>query len=127
MPLLQDSRSFDCGGCPASAGKPVYTNTGTWQQRGGYNGDRIPDDRCRGYYGQDHAFRIYSLPVMFVGGQQHFQFGGYWFGLVDPWPEYWSSNWYNNDDVWVDYYDGGYYLCNRRYPSDRTAITFYAG
>jgi hypothetical protein len=97
----------------------------TWQQRGGYNGYRIPDDRFRGSYGQDHGFRIYSLPVMYVGAQRRFQYGGYWFALVDPWPEYWSSNWYDSDDVYLDYYGDGYYLYNRRYPGDRIAISFY--
>src|SRR5260370_227998 len=97
----------------------------TWQQRGGYNGYRVPDDRFRGYYGREHGFRIYSLPVMYVGGHRRFQYGGYWFGLVDPWPEYWSSDWYDSDDVYVDYYGDGYYLYNRRYPGDRIAISFY--
>lgn len=96
-----------------------------WQQRGGYHGYRVPDDRFRSYYGQDHGFRIYSLPVMYVGGHRRFHYGGYWFGLVDPWPEYWSNDWYDSDDVYVDYYDGGYYLYNRSYPSDRIAISFY--
>src|SRR5208283_960900 len=98
----------------------------TWQQRGGYNGYRVPDDRFGTYYGQNHMFVIGNLPVMFVGGQQRFQYGGYWFGLMDPWPEYWSADWYDSDDVYVVYYDGGYYLCNRRYPNDRVAIVFYA-
>src|SRR6266403_336516 len=97
----------------------------TWQQRGGYNGYRIPDDRFRGYYGQDHGFRIYNLPVRYVGGHRRFHYGAYWFGLVDPWPEYWSNDWYDSDDVYVDYYGDGYYLYNRRYPSDRIAISFY--
>jgi hypothetical protein len=97
----------------------------TWQQRGGYNGYRIPDDRFRSYYGQDHGFRFYSLPVMYVGGHRRFQYGGFWFGLVDPWPEYWSASWYDDDDVYVDYYGDGYYLFNRRYPNDRIAISFY--
>ena len=97
----------------------------TWQQRGGYSGYRVPDDRFREYYGQNHAFRIYNLPVAFVGGGQRFQYGGYWFGLIDPWPEYWSSDWYDSDDVYVNYDGDGYYLYNRRYPSDRVAISFY--
>jgi hypothetical protein len=97
----------------------------TWQQRGGYDGYRIPDDRFRSYYGQDHGFRIDVLPVLYVGGQRRFQYGGYWFGLLDPWPEYWSNDWYDSDDVYVDYYDDGYYLYNRRYPGDRIAISFY--
>jgi len=97
----------------------------TWQQRGGYNGYRVPDDRFRVSYGQDHGFRIYSLPVIYVGGHRRFQYGGYWFGLIDPWPEYWSNDWYDRDDVYVDYYGDGYYLYNRRYPGDRIAISFY--
>jgi hypothetical protein len=97
----------------------------TWQQRGGYSGYRVPDASFRADYGASHGFRIYNLPVMFVGGQQRFQYGGFWFGLVDPWPEYWSSSWYDDDDVYVDYYGDGYYLYNRRYPGDRIAISFY--
>jgi hypothetical protein len=97
----------------------------SWQQRGGYEGYRVPDDRFRSYYGQNHGFRIYSLPVVYVGGHRHFQYGGYWFGLIDPWPEYWSNDWYDSDDVYVDYYGDGYYLFNRRYPGDRIAISFY--
>jgi len=97
----------------------------TWQQRGGYNGYRIPDNRFRSYYGRDHGFRIYTLPVRYVGGHRRFRYGGYWFGLVDPWPEYWSDDWYDNDDMYVDYNGDGYYLYNRRYPSDRISISFY--
>jgi hypothetical protein len=97
----------------------------SWQQRGGYHGYRIPNDRFRGYYGRDHGFRIYSLPVIVVGGHRRFQYGGYWFGLVDPWPEYWSNDWYDNDDMYVDFYGDGYYLYNRRHPGDRIAISFY--
>jgi hypothetical protein len=96
-----------------------------WQQRGGYNGYRVPEARFRGYYGQDHGFRIYSLPVRYVGGQRRFQHGGYWFGLVDPWPEYWSPDWYDSDDMYVDYSGDGYYLYNRSHPGDRIAISFY--
>lgn len=97
----------------------------TWRQRGGYVGYRVPDARFHERYGQDHAFIMYSLPVMVVGGDRRFQYGGYWFGLVDPWPEYWATDWYDSQDVYVDYYGDGYYLYNRRYPGDRIAIRFY--
>jgi hypothetical protein len=93
-----------------------------WQQRGGYNGYRIPDNRYRGYFGRDHGFRIYGLPFMVVGGYPRFQYEGYWISLVDPWPEYWGNNWYDNDDVYVTYADNGYYLYNRRYPNVGIAI-----
>ena len=53
---------------------------------------------------------------MFVDGYPRFQYQGYWFIFLDPYPEYWGNNWYETDDVYVDYYDGGYYLFNRRYP-----------
>jgi hypothetical protein len=93
-----------------------------WQQRGGY---RIPEDRYRSYFGPSHAFRIYRYPVVVVGGFPRFQYGGFSFSLVDPWPEYWSDDWYDNDDVYVDYTGDGYYLYNRRYPQDRIAIVVY--
>jgi hypothetical protein len=93
-----------------------------WQQRGGYHGYRIPDERFRGYFGSDHGFRIYGLPFLVVGGYPRFRYGGYWLSLVDPWPEYWGNDWYENDDVYVAY-DNGYYLFNRRYPGTGIAIS----
>ena len=87
-----------------------------WQQRGGYKGYRIPDTYFNSYYGQDHSFRVYSLPFRYVGGYPRFQYGGYWFSAVDPYPEYWGDDWYETDDVYVAYYDNGYYLYDRNYP-----------
>ena len=94
-----------------------------WQQRGGYNGYRIPDNRYRGYFGPNHGFRIYGLPFLVVGGYPRFQYQGYWFSAVDPWPEYWANDWYDTDDVYVTYVDNGYYLFNRRYPDVGIAIS----
>jgi hypothetical protein len=93
-----------------------------WQQRGSYNGYRIPEDRFRRYYGRDHWFRVYSLPFMVEGGYPRFRYGGYWASFVEPYPEYWGDNWYETDDVYVDYYNDGYYLYNRRYPG-RPGVT----
>jgi len=55
-------------------------------------------------------------------GYPRFEYSGFSFLLVDPWPEGWSENWYASDDVYIDY-DDGYYLCDRRYPEVRLAIT----
>ena len=93
-----------------------------WGQRGGYHGYRIPDDRFRGYFGSNHGFHIYGLPFLVVSGYPRFQYEGYWFSPVDPWPEYWGSNWYDNDEVYVVYADNGYYMYNRRYPTMGIAI-----
>ena len=94
-----------------------------WQQRGGYSGYHIPERHFRSHFGPEYLFRIDSYPVMLVGGRLHFQNGGFGFSVMDPWPEYWADNWYENDDVFVDYSEDGYYLYNRRYPEDRIAIT----
>ncbi len=94
----------------------------TWQQRGGYIGYRIPDDRFRVNFGPEHRFVIYRQPYMVVGGFPRFQYGGYWFNLVDPWPGAWARNWYETDDVYVAYENNGYYMYNRRYPTVGLAI-----
>jgi hypothetical protein len=78
---------------------------------------RIPDDRFHSNFGREHEFRI-GTPVM-VGGYSRFQYGGYWFGFVQPWP----VGWYYTDNVYVDYVDGGYYMYNPYYPGTRFAIS----
>ena len=78
---------------------------------------RIPDDRFRSNFGRGHEFRI-GTPRL-VGGYSRFQYGGFWFGFVDPWP----VGWYYTDDVYVDFIDGGYYLCNPSYPGAQIAIS----
>jgi hypothetical protein len=88
----------------------------TWEQRGGYHGYRIPDDSFRVNFGRDHWFRVYSLPFQYQSGDPRFQYGGYWFTMLDPFPEDWTGNWYQEDDLYVDYDRDGYYLYNRRYP-----------
>ena len=88
----------------------------SWQQRGGYDGYRIPQTRYNRYFGNRHGFRLSRRSMALVDGRPHFQYGGYWFGLMDPWPENWSANWYQNDDVYVEYSNDGYYLFNRRHP-----------
>lgn len=88
----------------------------TWKQRGGYNGYHIPDIYYRSHYGPGHWFRVYTLPFMIVTGIPRFQYGGYWFGLVDPFPEYWGPYWYQTDDCYIVWEPDGYYLFNRRYP-----------
>ncbi len=95
----------------------------TWSQRGGYNGYRVPQDRFNLYFGSNHYFRMYGLPLVFVGGYPRFQYDGYWVTFLDPWPEMWPDTWYETDDVYLDYTADGYYLYNRTRPGFGIAVT----
>ncbi len=94
----------------------------SWEQRGGYRGYRIPDDRYRTYFGDRHRFRIYGLPFEDAGGYPRFQYQGYWLQLLDPWPYNWASNWFDTDPVYITWMDGGYYLIDPRYPDYPLAV-----
>jgi hypothetical protein len=78
---------------------------------------RIPDDRFRSNFGEGHTFVI-NEPVM-VDGYSRFQYSGFWFGFVQPWPD----GWYYTDQVYVDYIDGEYFLINPYYPGARVGIS----
>jgi len=95
----------------------------TWQQRVGYNGYRVPEDRFRLYFGSRHFFRINALPMLFVGGYPRFQYDGYWVTFIDPWPETWPPNWYETDDIYIDYTGDGYYVYDRMHPGIGIAVT----
>jgi len=95
----------------------------TWQQRGGYNGYRVPDDRFSLYFGSGHFFEIGNLPLLFVGGYTRFQYDGYLVTLMDPWPENWPPLWYETDNVYVDWGGDGYYLYDTNYPGIGIAVT----
>jgi hypothetical protein len=94
----------------------------SWHERGGYHGYRIPEDRFRAHFGRGHWFRVHDVPVVVVEGSPRFQFGGFWFGVVDPCPETWSPVWYRTDDVYVDYVNDGYYMYNRQHPGIAIAV-----
>ena len=93
----------------------------TWAQRGGYGGYYIPQQTFGLYFGRQHFFRIRSRPTIYMGFPR-FEYGGFSFLMVDPWPEYWADTWYDTDDLYVDY-DDGYYLYNRAHPGVGLAIT----
>jgi hypothetical protein len=69
------------------------------------------------------VFRIYGLPFTVFNGYPRFQYDGYWITLLDPWPGYWSNDWYYTDDVYVVYENDGYYLYDDRYPGIGIAIS----
>jgi len=85
--------------------------------RPGGNGGRIPDDRFRAQFGREHHFAM-QRPVV-VSGRPQFQYGGYYFVLIDAWPPDWDYT----DDCYIDYVDGEYFLFNLRHPEMRLALT----
>jgi len=85
-------------------------------QRAGNNRvGRIPDDRYKANFGREHTFRVSEGDYR----NHRFQYGGYWFGFVDPWP----SNWLYTENLYVIEMNGAYYLCNPAYPGVNVAIS----
>jgi hypothetical protein len=93
----------------------------SWSDRGGYGGYFIPAPQFSLHFGPHRGFRLHSRPTIYHG-YPRFRHNGYWFMLVDPWPEFWSETWYRTDDVYIDYSDG-YYLHNRRHPGVALALS----
>ena len=77
-------------------------------------GGRIPEDRYKANFGQEHRFRVNQADY----ASRRFQYGGYWFGFVGVWP----SNWLYTQDVYVVDINGVYYLCNANYPGVNIAL-----
>lgn len=94
----------------------------TWRERGGYHGYRVPEERYQTYFGAPHLFRVYQYPVMFYEGYPRFQYGNYWVQVLDPWPDYWASDWFYTDPVYLEYLNDGYYLVNTRDPGVPLAV-----
>jgi hypothetical protein len=86
------------------------------QQRASNGHSRIPDDKFKAHFGQEHRFRVSQADYR----NHRFAYGGYSFGFVDPWP----SNWLYTQDVYVVEIDGVYYLCNASYPGVNLALSF---
>ena len=79
-------------------------------------GVRIPDDRLREHFGRNHKFRVER--IVLVENRPRFQYTGYWFELIDPWPADWSYS----DDCYIDYIDEEYFLINPMHPGIRFAV-----
>jgi len=79
-------------------------------------GGRIPEDHFRAHFGREHTFVI-NRPVI-VESQPRFQYSGYWFEIVEPWPVDWAYT----DDCYIDYIDDTYYLFDPLHPGVRLAL-----
>jgi Ni/Co efflux regulator RcnB len=88
-------------------------------ENNGHHYGRISDEHYRAHFGRGHEFRMVRFRM--EGGYHRFAYGGYTFGFVQPWP----ARWRHDDRVYVEYLDGGYFLCNPRYPGIRISLTIF--
>jgi len=86
-------------------------------QRADNQHGRIPDDKFRSHFGRQHTLVINKTTV--VNGQPRFQYSGYWFTIVDPWPVGWAYT----DQCYIDYINGEYFLFDLLHPGVQIAIT----
>jgi hypothetical protein len=75
---------------------------------------RITNEHYTASFGSEHRFHVNQ------GDYDHrrFDYGGYSFGFIDPWPMGWGYG----DDVYVVYVDGGYYMYDVVHPGVRLSI-----
>jgi flagellar motor protein MotB len=95
---------------------PAEKNAQQEQHAAGNGGGRIPADKFKANFGQQHTFRVSQSDY----SNRRFQYGGYSFGFVDPWP----SNWLYTQNVYVIEINGVYYLCNASFPGVNLALSF---
>jgi hypothetical protein len=95
--------------------KPAEKNAPQQKQAAGNRG-QIPADKFKSNFGQQHTFRVSQTDYR----NHRFQYGGYAFGFVDPWP----SNWLYTQNVYVIEINGVYYLCNASYPGVNLTLSF---
>jgi hypothetical protein len=96
--------------------KPAEKNAPQQERAGNNGGGRIPVDKFKANFGQQHTFRVSQGDY----NNRRFQYGGYSFGFVDPWP----SNWLYTQNVYVIEIDGVYYLCNASFPGVNLVLSF---
>lgn len=102
---------------PASQEEAKPSKQAEQAQRADNQHGRIPEDKFRAHFGRQHTLVI-NRPTV-VNGQPRFQYSGYWFTIVDPWPVGWAYT----DQCYIDYIDGEYFLFDLLHPGVRVAIT----
>ncbi len=116
-PTRQQSAQHQEQAKPAQRQQPAGRQQQATRAQSAGNHGRIPDARFRESFGRGHTFRVSRSE--FAGGSRRFQYGGYWFALINPWP----VGWLYTDDVYVDYMNGGYFLCDPIHPGVYLSIS----
>jgi hypothetical protein len=79
----------------------------------GAKGQRIPPQKFQASFGSQHQFRVHRLE-----DGRRFQYGGYWFEMVEVWPAGWSYD----DECYIDEDGDDYYLVDAFHPDARVMI-----
>jgi hypothetical protein len=82
--------------------------------------DRFDHEYYGRHFGGDHRFYWQHCrwhgPRFYPGSS--FWYGGAWFVIVDPVPDYWGDEY-----VYIEEIDGFYYVVNPMYPGQRFIVT----
>jgi outer membrane biosynthesis protein TonB len=81
-------------------------------------GQRIPPEKFRASFGREHHFRVARR-----GEDRRFQYGGYWFEVVEVWPARWSFD----DDCYIEEDGDDYYLVDIVHPEIRVLVVVVSG
>jgi len=73
---------------------------------------RIPQENFRVSFGREHHFHVARRD------DRRFEYSGYIFEFVDPWPPEWSYD----DDCYIEEEGEDYYLVNDRHPGTRILV-----
>jgi len=99
-----------------NAGQSHAQQTHAESGNGGRYG-HISDAHYAASFGSGHRFHVSQSDYQ----HRRFQYGGYSFGFVDPWPVDWGYS----DYVYVVYVDGGYYMYDAVHPGVRIAVSIF--
>ena len=80
-------------------------------------GQKIPPERFRSSFGREHTFHVSRRD------DRRFQYGGYWFELVEVWPAGWSFD----DDCYIEEDGDDYYLVDLLHPQVRILVIVVTG
>ena len=81
------------------------------------NQRRISEPDFRAHFGREHRFAPGRMQV--YGGRPQFNYGGYVFELVEPWPADWV---YDDDVYYIDSVDDEYWLYSLDHPGVRLEL-----
>jgi len=82
-------------------------------------GQKIPEQKFHASFGREHHFRV----ARNARDEGRFQYGGYWFEVVDVWPAGWSFD----DDCYVEEDGDDYYLVDIIHPEVRVLVIVVEG